>query len=91
MAHLSRCKYCSGTVCDARWHEECRLALAEDLLAQVKQAVVEGKATDLPDDVRENILSENWRETPPKKTLEEFFKEGISVSEISRSRFLDDV
>jgi len=84
MAHLSRCKYCSGTVCDARWHEECRLALAEDLLAQIKQTVAEGKATDLPEDIRKNVLSENWRKVPPNKRLEGIFKEGIPVPEILR-------
>lgn len=86
MAHLSSCKYCHGhgTVCNARWHEKCRLALAEDLLAQIKEAVAEGKATNLPEDVRKNILSEDWRKVPPKKTLEEIFKEGIPVSEILR-------
>ncbi|MBI2454198.1 MAG: hypothetical protein HYV54_01320 [Parcubacteria group bacterium] len=79
MARLSSCKYCHGTVCNARWHEKCRLALAEDLLAQIKQAIAEGKATDLADVVREGVLSENWEKVPLKKTLEQLFEEGIPL------------
>ncbi len=79
MAVLNRCKYCSGMVCDAPWHEKCRLALAENLLAEIKQVIAEGKVTDMPHAIWKNILSEDWRKAPPKKTLDEFLREGALV------------
>ena len=81
MAVLRGCKYCGGKIWNAFWHEKCRLALAEDLLVQIKQIVAEGKIGDLPGDLREKILSENWEGLPVKKTPEEIFEEGLDIPE----------
>lgn len=39
MAHIRACKYCTRDVISSAWHEECRVAFCEDLLAKAKSAI----------------------------------------------------
>jgi len=42
VAYIKNCPYCDGTT-TARWHDKCRIAYLEDLLAQVKTEIQEAK------------------------------------------------
>ena len=53
MVYLTNCIYCNGSILNARWHDECRVAKLEDFLNQIQKNLK--KIRGLPKELREEI------------------------------------
>lgn len=83
MAKITECIYCHRNVCNSPWHDKCRGAYLEDLLAQIKTALADGQSPGT--ELTAQICQENFL------TWDQFEKQQAVGRELASRKQLHDL